>query len=71
VHQVGKVSEEGAIRRLQLDQQGDITIANIHIRAGDRLVAQRLCGRANTVRQVLQPLEMLIGENTGSAGNNF
>jgi hypothetical protein len=66
--------EEGAVRGFELDEQCDVRMAielNIYIRTADWLLARRVCYRADPVGQLLQPLEMLIGENTGSAGKNF
>jgi hypothetical protein len=44
---------------------------NTYTRTADWLPARRVCCGADPVGQLLQPLEMLIGENTGSSGKNF
>jgi hypothetical protein len=44
---------------------------NIYIRTADGLLARHVCCRADPSRQLLQRLEMLIRENTGSVGKNF
>jgi hypothetical protein len=44
---------------------------NIYIRTADGHLARHICCRADPAGQLLQRLEMLIRENTGSVGKNF
>jgi hypothetical protein len=72
--QIGKILEEGAVERLALDQQREVEgaiVLNICTRASDWLLARRVCLGGDQVGEMLERLQMLIGETSRNARKDF